>query len=72
MIVGYSKGSYSGTTLQPFQGLCQVNGGSPAGWFLVSFIIIIYVKDKIHGVKIKTATTGDNFKIVTVIFFDNR
>ena len=43
-IVGDYKGSYSGTTLQPFQGLCQGNRGAPSGLFPISFIIIIYFK----------------------------
>ena len=72
MIVGYFKGSYPGTTLQTFQGRCQGNVGAPEGWFPISFIIIIYLKEKIHGVEIKTATRGDYFKLVTMVFVDYR
>ena len=41
---GDSKVSYSRTMIRPFQVLFRVNGGSPAGWFLISFILIIYLK----------------------------
>ena len=66
-----SKGSYSGTTLQPFQGLCQINLGAPEGWFLISCTLIIYLKQKGHGVGIKTVITGDDFKLMTMMFFEN-
>ena len=71
-IIGDSKGSYSGTTLKPFQGMCQGNGGASEGWFMISFIIIIYLKENIHEVEIKNATPGDDFKLVIMMFVDNR
>ena len=48
-----SKGYSYGTTLQPFKGLCQGNGEAPPGWFLIILIMIIYLKYKVHGFKIK-------------------
>ena len=68
---GESKGSYSGTMLNPFQGLYQGNEVSLEGWFMVIFILILYLIEKGHGFEIKTAITGDYFKLLTMIFFDN-
>ena len=46
MSFGDPKGSYYGTMLQPFQGLHQSKGGTPTGWFTISYIIIIYLREK--------------------------
>ena len=71
-IIGDPKGSYSGTTLKPFKGMCQGNRVASEGWFMISFIIIIYLKENIHEVEIKNATPGDDFKLLTMMFVDNR
>ena len=57
--------------INPLQGICQGYGESPAGWFLIIFIIILYLKDKGSGVEVKTSITGDNFKLVITMFVDN-
>ena len=67
---GEPKVLYSGTMIDTFQGLCQVNRGAPSGWFMMGYIMIIYLKKKVHGVEIKKAITGDDFKLVTMIFVD--
>ena len=67
---GDSKVSYSGTTLQPFQGLCQGNGEAPTGWFLISWILVVYLKEKVYGVEVKTEIIVDKFKLVTMVFID--
>ena len=66
-----SKGSYSKTTFQPFQELCQGNVGGPEGWFLISFIMIPYLKEKVYGFEIKTEIIGGESKLVTMMFLDN-
>ena len=69
-VFGDSKGSYSGTMLQPVQVLSQVNGGETVGLFIMICILIPCLKEKVHGVETKTATTGGDFKLVTIVFFD--
>ena len=70
--VGDFKGSYYRTIIYPFQGLCQGNVGLPSGWFLISFILILYLKVKIQGAKIKTSITGGDFNLVSMMFFSDR
>ena len=67
---GDSKGSYSGKMLQSVQVLSQGNGIETAGLFIISYILILCLKEKVHGVETKTATTGGDFKLVTIVFFD--
>ena len=55
---GYSKFSYSGTMLYPFKCIFQEDVVSTIGWFMISFILILYLKYKLHIVEIKTAITG--------------
>ena len=53
MCFGDSKVSYSGAIIQSFQGLFHGNGVALKEWFIISFIIIIYIRYKIHGVENK-------------------
>ena len=54
--------------LNPFKGIFQGNAGSPEGWFLISCIMILYLRDKGHWVKIKKDITGDDFRLFTIMF----
>ena len=47
-VFGDSKGSYYVKILHPFQSICQGNGGAPSGWFMIIYIMIIYLKYKVH------------------------
>ena len=38
---------------------------------MVICIIIIYLKYKVNGVEMKTFITGDDFKLITMIFIDD-
>ena len=58
-----SKRSCYWKMLEPLQELCQWKGGSPKGWFLISWILILYLKEKVHCVEIKATITGDYFKL---------
>ena len=46
--------------------------GAPAGWFRIRYILIIYLKEKLHGVEIKSAITQYDFNQVTMMFVDDR
>ena len=67
----YSKRLYLGKTLQPFQGLCKGEVGESEEWFLISFLMILYLKEKRHGVEIKTVIKEYAFKIVTMMFVND-
>ena len=67
----YSKGSYYGTMLWPFQGLCNGNIGKPTGWFLIIYIMILYLKEIGHGFEIKTTINRYELKLVTMMFVDD-
>ena len=69
---GWSKGSYYCTIIHPFQYLGQGSRGSLSGWFPIRCILIIYFKDKVPRVEIKTEITGNDFNLATVMFVDNR
>ena len=71
-VFGDSTGYYYGKIMHPFQGMYQGNGNSTPGWFLIISILILYLKEKIHGVEVKIAITGNEFKLVTVMFIDER
>ena len=71
-IFEYSTGYYYGTIIHPFQELYQGNGRSPQGWFLIISMLIIYLKEKGHGVEFKTSITGNEFMLVTMMFFYDR
>ena len=58
--------------LQDFQGICQGIGVAPSVFFMVSFILVLYLKYKVQGVEIKTELTGDDLKLVTMMFVNNR
>ena len=58
--------------LQDFQGICQGIGVAPSVCFMVSFILVLYLKYKVQGVEIKTELTGDDLKLVTMMFVNNR
>ena len=39
--------------------------------FLIIFILIIYLKDKVNGVEIKTAIIGGDFNLATLMFVND-
>ena len=65
---GLSKISYSRKIFFPFQVLFHENGGEPERWFLVSYIMILYLKEKGNGVEIKTEITRAGFRLFTIMF----
>ena len=45
--------------------------GAPSVWFLISCIMILYLKEKGHGIEIKTSIKGEDFKLETMMFVNN-
>ena len=66
--IGDYKGYYYGTMLHPFQVLCYGNGGALARWFLTICNFILHLKGKGYGFEIKTVITGNEFKLVNILF----
>ena len=60
--------------IHPFYDICQGGGGgvvSQPGKFLISCILVLYLKDQGEEVKIKIVITGDELKLVTMMFVDD-
>ncbi len=53
------------------QGLCQGNGAAPAGWAVVSIIILCAHKRKGHGMKIVCPVSKLNGHIAAVLYVDD-
>ena len=68
---GDSK-SFRGSQIQiKFQGLCQGNGAAPAGWAVVSIVILDAHKRKGHGAKIVCPITNLCHHLATILFVND-
>ena len=68
---GDSTATYGGTDEQPFQGLCQGNGASPAGWLASSAFIVKQQHAEGHKVMIRTAISLAVVAYVAFMFVDD-
>ena len=60
-----------GDPRNPFQGVCQGNGGGPAVWLAVSLVLVDMLHAEGHTATIKAALTGTTFTLCRLIFVDN-
>ena len=67
---GVSQSGY-GPTQPPAQGYGQGNGGGPTGWALISSRMMQMMKNKGHGVNMKTSLSLVIISIVCVGFVDD-
>lgn len=68
---GDSK-TFAGSTIHmKTQGLCQGNGAAPAGWAVVSIVILDAHKHQGHGMKLKCPITGGTGKLTAILFVDD-
>jgi hypothetical protein len=58
---GDSKAYVGSTNGKKTQGMCQGNGAAPAGWTVMSIMMIQVHKRKGHGVLLECPITGTNF-----------
>ena len=55
---GLAKQSYGGTASNPFMGLAQGSGTSPAAWCAISTVIVTAYKTKGYGASFHSAWSG--------------
>ena len=53
------------------QGLCQGNTAAPAGWLLISAVLVNVYKSLGHGAYFTTPITGEAFDTAGVLFVDD-
>ena len=68
---GDSSSTYSGTAGKPFMGLCQGNGGAPAGWAIASSFMIAMLYCRNHQCEIVSAVSRAAFIGVVFMFVDD-
>ena len=68
---GDSKDCFRGDPRNPFQGVCQGNGGGPAVWLAVSLVLVDMLHAEGHTATIKAALTGIAFTLCGPIFMDD-
>ena len=68
---GDSK-TYSGATIEmKTQGLCQGNGAAPAGWAVVSVVILDAHKQHRHGAHFRCPITKGTGELAAILFVDD-
>ena len=55
----------------PFQGICQGNGGGPAGFLSVSAPCIDFLQEQGHITHFHTALSGNTFSLVGLVYVDD-
>ena len=65
---GDSKDHFGGDLTNPFQGVCQGNGGGPAVWLAVSLVLVDMSHAEGHTATIAQALTGIAFALCGLIF----
>ena len=68
---GDSKDCFGGDLMNPFQGVCQGNGGGPAVWLAVSLVLVDMLRAEGHTAMIAQALTGIAFALCGLIFVDD-
>ena len=64
--------SFAGSTLGvKTQGLCQGNGAAPAGWAVISVVIIRAHKNKGHGATFHAPISGTRMGLAGILFVDD-
>lgn len=71
MAFGNSTEFASSTTMTKTQGLCQDNGATPAGWAVVSIIILNAHKKQGHGATICCPISNGSTDLAAIIFVDD-
>ena len=68
---GDSK-DFAGSTIElRTQGLCQGNGAAPAGWAVISIVIIRAHEEKGHGANIVAPISGTKLNMSGILFVDD-
>jgi hypothetical protein len=68
---GVSSQSYGGNESDPFQGLCQGNGGAPGLWLCVACLLVDYMHDQGHAIEMIAPITLAMIVIVALLFVDD-
>ena len=68
---GESEIKYGGSEDSRYQGLCQGNGASPAGWSVISAESIARQRRNGHSILVKSAITGDTSDYCAILFVDD-
>jgi hypothetical protein len=68
---GDSKGYANSTIEVKYQGLCQGNGATPAGWAMVSITILNAHKRKGHSSTFRCPISKTITKLATILFVDD-
>ena len=64
--------SFSGSTIEvKTQGMCQGNGAAPAGWAVLSIVIIQAHKKRGHGAKFHAPISGVKLGLSGILFVDD-
>ncbi|KAL3780888.1 hypothetical protein HJC23_009934 [Cyclotella cryptica] len=68
---GMAKQSYGGTVADPYMGLTQGSGASPAAWTAISTVMLSAYKTKGHGAYFVSAWTGICLSIAALLYVDD-
>ena len=71
MACGDSKKCFGGDSTNPFQGVCQGNGGGPAVWLAVSSVLVDMPHAEGHAATIEAALTSTMFTLCGLTFVDD-
>ena len=64
--------TFAGSSIEmKTQGLCQGNGAAPAGWAIVSVVILNAHKQRRHGATFRCPITNGDGKLAAVLFVDD-
>ena len=68
---GDSKNCVSSTVSVKFQGYCQGSGSAPAGWAVITVVILRAHKHKGHGATFVCPVSRKVSKLAAILFVDN-
>ena len=68
---GVSTTSYGGSRTNPFQGLCQGNGGAPGGWLCLCCVLVAYLQQEGHVIELTPPFTSVLLVLAALIFVDD-
>jgi hypothetical protein len=68
---GMAKQSYGGTPENPYMGLTQGSGASPAAWTAISTVMLSAYKSKGHGAWFISAWSGICLSIAALLYVDD-
>ena len=69
--LGESAGFMTALIGSIIQGLCQGNSAAPAGWSLISAVLVKVYKSLGHGAYFTTPITGDTYDTAGVLYVDD-